>query len=178
MSLLNTPNCLSLSRVLMAPLTAWLLHEGLALLSVVAFMLVILSDVLDGRVARARAQVSVLGTLLDHGADAVFVSVMLATAAVLGLIPGALPMLIVVAFVQYALDGGAPVGAAPRGSQLGRINGIAYYVMVACIMAVHHFFPVGLFADGVRALAWVLVMTTSLSILSRAAYVWRVRRQA
>lgn len=178
MSRLNAPNCLSLSRVVMAPVTAWSLLEGLAALSVVAFIAVILSDVLDGRVARARGQTSAFGTLLDHGADATFVSVMLATAAVMGSIPGALPVLIVVAFVQYALDSGASASAAPRSSQLGRINGLAYYVMVACVIAAHHFFPLGLFAVGLRALAWMLVGTTALSIVSRAAYAWQVRRQA
>jgi hypothetical protein len=98
-----------------------------------------------------------------------------------------LPPLIAVAYVQYALDsrwqGGAaaaqraegerrraPAWLAARGlrpSALGRWNGIAYYVIVAVPIVRD---ALGLAWPGsatVQVLAWGLVATTVVSIVSR-----------
>ena len=177
MRLMTLPNGLSFSRFVLAPIAAWALIEDRTALTVVAFVLAIVSDVLDGRVARARQQTTRVGTLIDHGADATFVTVMLASAAELGLVPGALPLLIVAAFLQYALDSGPRAGAPLRSSSLGRVNGIGYFVLVGVAVAVRHFPAFGGLAEALRAAAWCLVVTTLLSIAARAWYAWRVRTQ-
>ncbi len=175
MSLLNLPNCLSLSRIVAIAPLAWAMLDGMALLSVALFALVVVSDVLDGRIARRRGQGSRFGTLLDHGADAVFVSTMTALAAYLALLPAALPVAIAAAFMQYLLDSGVARGAALRASRLGRMNGVAYFVLVALAIAVHHFDRERLLAPALRGLGWLVVATTLLSMAERAALVLRGR---
>lgn len=175
MRLMTLPNALSLSRFVLAPIAAWALIGDRMVLSVIAFVLAIASDVFDGRVARARQQTTRLGTLIDHGADATFVTVMLASAAWLGLVPGALPLLIAVAFLQYALDSGLGAGRPLRGSSLGRINGIGYFVLAGVAIAVQHLSIFGFLAEVLRVAAWGLVATTLLSIATRARYAWRMR---
>ena len=177
MCLMTLPNGLSFSRFVLAPIAAWALIEDRTAVTVIAFVLAIASDILDGRVARARQQTTRVGTLIDHGADATFVTVMLASAAQLGLVPGALPLLIAAAFLQYALDSGLRVGAPLRSSSLGRANGIGYFVLAGVAIAVRHFPAFGFLSEALRVAAWCLVVTTLLSIATRARYVWRVRTQ-
>jgi CDP-diacylglycerol--glycerol-3-phosphate 3-phosphatidyltransferase len=62
-------NLLTASRLLLVPLvlvTAWMGHVGLCL---ALFALALLTDVLDGRIARALGEASVLGARLDSAAD-------------------------------------------------------------------------------------------------------------
>jgi phosphatidylglycerophosphate synthase len=177
MRLMTLPNSLSFSRFVLAPVAAWALIEDRTALTVLAFVLAIASDILDGRVARARQQTTRLGTLIDHGADATFVTIMLAGAALLGLVPGILPLLIAAAFLQYALDSGLPTGAPLRSSTLGRINGVGYFILAGVVIAVRHFPVFGFLTETLRAAAWCLVVTTLLSIATRARYTWQVRTQ-
>ena len=177
MRLMTLPNGLSFARFVLAPIAAWALLEDRTAVTVIAFLLAIASDILDGRVARARQQTTHLGTLIDHGADATFVTVMLASAAELGLVPGVLPSLIAAAFLQYALDSGLRAGTPLRSSVLGRVNGIGYFVLVGVAIAVRHFSVFDFLTDVLRAAAWCLVVTTVLSIATRARHAWRVRAQ-
>jgi phosphatidylglycerophosphate synthase len=134
------------------------------------YCIVLASDLADGRIARQRQQVSSLGTLLDHGSDAVFVTGLCAAGAWLGLLPLPLPFLIAAAFIQYSLDSR---GNAPRGSRLGRWNGIAYYVIVGALIAVRH---VAVF-EGLHYVlyggGWLLVVATLASMIERAGYTLR-----
>lgn len=73
-------NCITLSRLLMAPFIVWAwlnpssIYYGILLLGIVA-----LTDLVDGAVARARNEVSELGKILDPIADkAVIGSVLVA----------------------------------------------------------------------------------------------------
>lgn len=171
MRVLNLPNCLSLSRIALAPPTAWALLHGPAALTVTLFSFVVVSDLVDGRIARQRQLESRLGTWLDHGADAVFVTALCTTGAWLGLLPPVLPVLIGLAFAQYALD-----SRAFSGSGLGRWNGIAYFVLVGALIAVHHFTDAAPIARILRALGWLLVLSTLASIAERALQAGRARR--
>ena len=78
-----------------------------------------------------------------------------------------LPLLIAVAFLQYAASSRAPSHDEPRRSRLGHWNGIAYYVALAV--------PVIRDALGlawptppvVHAFGWLLVVSTLVSIAGR-----------
>lgn len=157
---------LSLARLVLAPAAAWALTGGAAWTAAGLFALAVLTDVLDGRLARRHGVATVRGTLLDHGADAVFVTTVLATAAVLGLIPLLLPPMIALAFLQYARDLGrariVPV------AWLGRVNGIGYYVLAAAALLAPVSDAVPGFAAGRAALAWLLVASTLAAMGLRA----------
>ncbi|MCB1749595.1 MAG: CDP-alcohol phosphatidyltransferase family protein [Gammaproteobacteria bacterium] len=175
----NPAHLLSLSRALLAPGAAWALWRDAAAMSFAIFAWVVVSDVLDGRVARRRGDASEFGTLLDHGADCVFVTLVIATAAVLGLLPVALPVLIVAAFARYALAARA-AGGGFRGSQLGRVNGIAYFVLVFAVLIVRHFAPAPWAAALLQGAGWVLALSTLLLLVRRppggALQPWPTRR--
>jgi phosphatidylglycerophosphate synthase len=160
-------NGITLSRLLAVPpaaLAIFLEANGLAL---ALFCFAVATDLADGRVARLRGEASPLGGLLDHATDAIFVAVGLLACAMKGLVPIALPPLILLAFAQYALDSRAIAGRPLRASLIGRWNGIAYFVLLG-IPVVRD--GVGLGwppASWLTALAWLLVATTVVSIADR-----------
>ncbi|MSR14067.1 MAG: hypothetical protein EXR86_05755 [Gammaproteobacteria bacterium] len=165
MKYVTLANSLSASRIVLAPATMWSLVEDRAALSVLLFGIVIASDLVDGRIARRRQQVSALGTLIDHGSDAIFVTALCGVGAWLSLIPIALPILITFAFLHYVLDSR---GSELRGSRLGRWNGIGYFVIVGALLGVHHFAEGQYLHRILYGCGWLLVVTTLMSIALRA----------
>ena len=161
-------NALSGLRLLSAPAFALSLAEGRTALAFALFWLAVVTDLLDGRVARARGEVSAVGGLLDHLADATFVTLGLLAAAARGAAPHALPVLVALAFAQYAADSRALRGELLRASVLGRLNGIAYFVPLGTVVvrdAAGLAFPTDAW---LRLLGWFLVASTLLSMLDRA----------
>jgi phosphatidylglycerophosphate synthase len=138
------------------------------------FAYAVASDFADGAVARRRHQASAFGGLLDHTADAVFVTASLAAFAALDQIPLLLPLLIAAAFLQYVWDSDALAGATLRASTLGRWNGIAYYVLSGALVIGHALLPD--WPAGVSGTAaWVLVASTAASMVDRGIALWRLR---
>lgn len=169
-------NWLSLSRLLLAPATAyaifhtqWGIAAGLATAAVI-------SDLADGPIARARNEVSAAGSLLDHGSDAIYVSCCLLALAAGGYIPFLLPLLVIASFSQYVLDSSALSGQQLRSSRLGRWNGIGYFALLPCLL-----FPPALFATFlphalVSVAAWLLIISTVLSMLDRGWTLLQLRQ--
>lgn len=176
MNLLTLPNSLSLSRIALIPVIAWAILAGAGEVAIGVFCFVVVTDVLDGLIARRSQQVSHIGTLLDHGSDAVFVTAVSTVCAYLGLLPPLLPLLIAIAFIQYLLDSHVLEGASFRRSRLGRCNGIAYFVVTALAVVVHHYANDAVFVSAVRTLGWLLVATTLVSIAERTVHSLHVRR--
>ena len=139
------------------------------------FLIAVASDFADGFVARRRGEATILGGTFDHTSDALFVSAALAALAHLEFIPLALPPLVLLAFLQYLLDSRALAGHALRSSQLGRWNGIAYFVVAGFAMlgAWTRFEPLSTLVTWV---AWLLVGTTLVSMGDRAVYLIRLNR--
>lgn len=169
-------------RLLAVAPAAWAFSrpDGVSVWLLVALMTVaIATDAYDGPVARATGAASPGGMLFDHTTDFLFVTAGLAGAAVAGLVPAALPVLIVVAFSQYVLDSYFLHRQKQlRMSVLGRWNGILYFVpLVQIVIARMGGLPVlpGLAAALVRPCATVLVATTLLSIADRAMAPRRAR---
>jgi CDP-diacylglycerol--glycerol-3-phosphate 3-phosphatidyltransferase len=71
----NLPNWITVGRILLTPLVAWLpfIHSAtLRGLAFVLFLVVAISDHYDGKLARARNEITDLGRLLDPLADKIF----------------------------------------------------------------------------------------------------------
>jgi phosphatidylglycerophosphate synthase len=167
-------NALTAARLLLVvPFTLLMLRDdrASALLAALVLAAGIATDVLDGRVARRRATASARGTFFDHAVDCLFVTGGLAAGAARG-VPWVLPVLVVAAFGQYVVDSyWVHRQRALRTSGLGRWNGILYFApLVGDVLA-----RAG--TEGVRplvtALAWVLVLSTVLSMGER---LWAVRQ--
>ncbi len=66
---MNTPNKLTLLRVIMVPLFIWAITSGLYIAAIIIFALAALTDQLDGHLARKNNQVTTFGKLMDPLAD-------------------------------------------------------------------------------------------------------------
>lgn len=167
-------NGLTLLRLLAAPAFVAAIYLHRPWLAAVLFALAIATDLADGWVARRYREASPLGALIDHGADALFVTTGSAALALHGELPVWLPVAIAFAFTQYVLD--SRPGPVLRGSSLGRWNGIAYFVPIGTVVVRDALGlawpPAGL----VRALGWLLVASTLLSMVDRGLALRRARR--
>jgi phosphatidylglycerophosphate synthase len=136
------------------------------------FAFAVLTDLLDGPLARRRGVVSPFGRLLDHAADFSFVSAGLWAAAWRGAVSVLLPVAIAIAFAQYALDSRF-LHPQPglRMSRIGRWNGILYFVPLGGVCLTDIGVP-GL-ELATHASAWLLVASTALSIGDRLLAVAR-----
>ena len=90
--LLNLPNVLTMGRLLVVPFFAVLLlvdgeSDGARLLAAGLFALACLTDVVDGRLARARGQVTDFGVMADPIADKALVGTALVGLSLLGALP-------------------------------------------------------------------------------------------
>ena len=173
---LGFANAITAVRFPLAPLCAWSILNDAAMLAAVSFGVAVASDLLDGRVARLRGEVSRLGGLLDHTSDALFVAAGLAALASLGSVPWVLPPLVLLAFLQYALDSQVLAGKKLRTSRIGRLNGIAYFVLLG-IPLVRDVLELPWPAPGlVFGLGWFLVASTGISMADRGWAFWLSRR--
>lgn len=170
-------NVLTAVRVLLAlPFALLMTHEGAlaAVLAALVFAAAIATDALDGPIARRRGTATAAGGLFDHAADCLFVTSGLAGGAARGAFPWILPAIVAVAFVQYVVDSyWVHRGRALRTSALGRVNGILYFAPLGGDVLVR--MGLGALQPAVTALAWMLVVSTVLSMGER---LWAVRRRS
>lgn len=175
MNKLTLPNLLSGSRLILSVASAFFICQQQWMIAAGIFIAAVISDLLDGWVARRLGQTTIFGGLLDHASDAIFVIMTLAALAVLDLVPLLLPILIAAAFLQYVLDSNALAGQPLRASSIGRYNGIAYFVLAG--------FPIGQQALQVFPVpmgwlnwaGWMLVVTTIISISDRLIALVKLR---
>ena len=164
---LTAANAVSLARLVAAPYSLVLALDERWLLASVIFVGAVVSDMLDGYLARRAGKESALGGLLDHSADAIYVTLTLWALAHTGVIPGFLPFLVGCAFLQYVLDSRAMAGQPLKTSRLGRWNGIAYFVLVGVIVIRNALGVAWLPDDAIWLFGLVLLTTTFLSMFER-----------
>lgn len=142
---MNLPNWLTLSRIFIVPLLVVVLLTPLSenwlgapryIVGVAIFLAAALTDFLDGRIARRRAQVSKLGKLLDPIADKLLIS-----AALISLVENHLaPAWAVVIIVgrEFAVTGLRSIAAADgvviSASGMGKFKMVAQVVTVALLI--------------------------------------------
>ena len=163
------------------PLAAAFARPDLLDAGLVAVLLAVAlaTDYADGVVARRRGTASAAGQLFDHGTDCLFVTAGLAGAALAGLVPPALPLLIAVAFGQYVFDSYLVHRQKRlRMSTIGRWNGIGYFVPLVVIAAARLEAVPSLTAAlllAARLSAYVLLVSTIVSIADRATAAYGAR---
>ena len=163
---LTLANSLSIFRLVVAPVLAWMILSNSWLTASFLLILAILSDIFDGRIARRKKQDSAFGGLLDHSCDAFLVAVLLFVLIKTHGIPLFLPLLVLGSFLQYVLDSKALSGHKLRTSFLGRSNGIAYYVLASiCIFT--EGLGINLSDNLFIVFAWVLISSTIVSMSER-----------
>ena len=137
----------------------------------------VVTDVLDGWIARRRGVPTAAGAVLDHAADCLFVTGGLAAGAARGAFPWILPVLVAAAFVQYVVDSyWVHRERALRASMLGRWNGMLYFAPLTGDVLVRA--GLGVIQPVVTVLAWTLVGSTVISMGERLCMVMRSWRRA
>jgi len=121
---LNTPNKITVARIVATPFLAWLIYQDGPwdrVFAFVAFVAVAVSDLVDGRLARDREEVTRFGQLLDPIADKLLVLVTFIPLYGIGLLPMWLVVLVlarevvITVFRRYALRRGRLIAASRWG---------------------------------------------------------------
>ena len=168
-------NLLTAIRLFLAiPVALAFTKEGLisAALLIGMLILAVLSDYVDGKVARATGTSSAKGQIFDHGTDFLFVTSGLIGCSISGTITPILPALITIAFLQYILDSYYLYRQKElRMSYLGRWNGILYFgpLFVVAFSRLELGRDFSEFMEFIASIfAWFLLASTGLSIIDRA----------
>ncbi len=173
---ITAANALTLLRLFAAPICGFFVFEGRDLEALIVFTLAIATDFADGPMARRYGEASAFGALLDHGTDATFVTLGLAALVSRGLVPAALPPLIALAFIQYALDSRALQGQRLRASVLGRWNGVLYFVLLGTPIIRNSLAWSWPEDSTILLLGWLLLASTAASMADRLLALRRAQK--
>ena len=188
---MNLPNSITVSRIAAIPVIIWILSpafpanpatHGLAggrqeLIASGLFILAMITDGLDGYLARRRNQITTLGMLLDPLADKLMI-----TAAYIILVaytPGIVPPWIAVIIIgrEFLVSGlrsiAASQGMTIEASEVGKLKTVIQIVSVVAAILAHRWdywdwggFIVAVHLIAVCAIGWM----TIVSIISAADY--------
>jgi len=143
--------------------------ERSALFALLAWVVALATDFLDGPIARRRGTVSALSGAFDHTSDFLFVVSGIFAGASRGAFPWILPVCIAAAFAQYAIDSyWFHRQLRFRGSKLGRYNGMLYFappiVDILIRLGARALQPL------LTILVWALVLSTLVSMGQRLMF--------
>jgi CDP-diacylglycerol--glycerol-3-phosphate 3-phosphatidyltransferase len=179
--LTTLPNMLGLARIAATPVVVLLLllpFSGAGLLAFVVFTAAASTDYLDGRIARARNQVSALGVFLDLTADKVLVAGVLIAMVEVGVLPTwivatlLIRELVVQGVRQVAASASVVIGARRLGKWKAFATNVAIGVLLLAFDA-QTGGPVGKLveAGAFHAIGhWLAVLATALAVISGVAY--------
>ena len=165
---MTVPNVLSVVRGISGFAFAWCVATQQWAVAFGILLYAVLSDLLDGPLARRFNLVSPLGGRIDHTSDAIFVFCGLTAYASLesSYVPIALAVIQLAAFLQYSFIG-LQGELNLKASRLGRYNGILYFVVIAVPttqLALHlDWIP----TVWIYGFAWLLVFSSLISLISR-----------
>jgi CDP-diacylglycerol--glycerol-3-phosphate 3-phosphatidyltransferase len=180
--LTSLPNLLGLSRIAATPVVAGLLLAGFpgsGLLAFVTFALAAMTDFVDGKIARARNEVTPLGVFMDLTADKVLVAGVLVAMVDVGLLPTWMVALLLirelvvqgVRLVAASASVVMPARSLGKGKTFATLLGmgmlmLAFDTQTAGPLASLNQEPVFLTAG-----YWTMVLATALSVASGWDYV-------
>jgi CDP-diacylglycerol--glycerol-3-phosphate 3-phosphatidyltransferase len=180
--LTTLPNLLGLARIAATPVVVLLLlfpFAGGGLLAFVIFGLASVTDFVDGRLARARNQVTPLGVFMDLTADKVLVAGVLIAMVEVGLLPTwmvatlLIRELVVQGVRQLAASADVVISSRllGKGKTLATLLGMGIFLLAFDAL---HGGPLA--QDGLKDLltavgTWTMVLATVLSLVSGWSYV-------
>lgn len=182
---LNTPNKLTVLRVLLVPLFLVFLLVGQIpahyLLALIVFVVASATDSLDGHLARKNDQVTTFGKFLDPLADKILVLSAMISFIEIGLC-GSLVVVIMIArefmvtsLRLVAVSGDGTVIAA---GLLGKVKTVVQMVsvvliLILCMLSEWSILPAGISVPVIaESLMWISAI---LSVVSGAQYIWKNR---
>lgn len=180
--LTSLPNMLGLARIAATPVVVVLMLLGFAgagLLSFVVFAVASITDFVDGRVARARGEVSPLGIFMDLTADKVLVAGVLVAMVEVELLPTWMVALLLirelvvqgVRQVAASSDLVMPAGSLGKGKTMATLLGMGLLLLAYDAATGGPLAGTGLQDVLYSAGYWVMVVATALSVVSGWEYI-------
>lgn len=180
-TLTTLPNLLGLARIAATPVVVWLLllpFPGAGLLALVVYAAAAATDYFDGRIARARDQVSALGVFLDLTADKVLVAGVLVAMVEVGLLPTWIVATLLVRelVVQGVRQVAASASVVIAARRLGKWKTFATNVAIGVLLLAFDARTGGpasglAGATTIHAIGfWLAVLATALAVISGIAY--------
>jgi CDP-diacylglycerol--glycerol-3-phosphate 3-phosphatidyltransferase len=180
--LTTLPNLLGVARILATPVVIALLLLGFAgagLLAAVVFALASATDFVDGRIARARGQVSPLGIFMDLTADKVLVAGVLIAMVEVGLLSTWMVALLLVRELVVqgvrqlaaSADLVMPARALGKGKTFATLLGMLLLLLAFDAGTGGPLSGLGIGAVLDSAGYWTMVLATILSVVSGWDYV-------
>lgn len=153
--ILNVPNCLTVVRIALLPVVVWRFVIGDKTGALIAYLAAMLTDAVDGFIARRFNQVTALGKLLDPLADKLSLLTLLTLFVCDGEIPLWVLALILVKEAALVIGGGVALrrGIVVYALPIGKVTTVAF---VASIVA--RFLEFAAVADALLAISVVLSM--------------------
>jgi CDP-diacylglycerol--glycerol-3-phosphate 3-phosphatidyltransferase len=179
---INLPNILSMTRILLVPLLMVVLltkFEGREIIgldnefiALIVFLVAALTDFLDGFIARRRKQVTRLGQLLDPAADKILTSSAFIALVELGLMPAWMVVVIVGReFAVSALRSIAAIqGIAISAVMAGKVKTTLQIITIAVLIVST---PLPVLQNFAPALRW---LTVTITLYSGVEYFFRFGR--
>lgn len=175
--MINIPNAITLTRLALVPVTAWLLWEGRYGPALVVFLIAAVSDFLDGAIARTFDLSSDFGAAMDPVADKLNMFVATVVLAWQGLLP--LWLAVAIVLRDLIIVGGAVAYRIRAGhieivpTLLSKVNTVIEFSVLLLVMAAAaHWLDAGPWLN----IVFILVFATVLT--SGAQYVWVWGRKA
>lgn len=173
---MNIPNILTLLRILLVPLTIWLIVSNA--LGAAFFVLVVAgaTDGIDGFLAKRYGWTTELGAYLDPLADKLLLVSIFVALGVRALLPSWLVILVVsrdvmiVSAILLSVVIGEPVHMRPLA--VSKVNTVAQIGLALLILA-----DAGLGLEWEAARLVAIYITAALTAASAAAYLWGWLRQ-
>ena len=156
----NIPNCLTLIRIALLPVVVWRFRKGDSMGALIVYLLAMLTDAVDGFIARRYNQVTALGKLLDPIADKLSLVTLIALFVADGQIPLWLMGIILLKEVAMVVGGAVALkrGIVVYALPIGKITTVAFITSIV-----------------VRFLGWRMTADVLLGVsvvLSMVALVW------
>ena len=156
----NIPNCLTLIRIALLPVVVWRFRKGDSMGALIVYLLAMLTDAVDGFIARRYNQVTALGKLLDPLADKLSLVTLIALFVADGQIPLWLMGIILLKEVAMVVGGAVALkrGIVVYSLPIGKITTVAFITSIV-----------------VRFLGWRMTADVLLGVsvvLSMVALVW------
>lgn len=176
---MNTPNKLTVARIILVPLFMVFLLAGKIpfhmLWAAACFIVASLTDLIDGKLARKNNQVTTFGKFLDPLADKLLVTSALVCFVQLGYADAWVTMIIIareflVTSLRLVAAGGGTVIAA---NIWGKSKTVSQMVAILAVMFFHGFGP----APAVLNMAGTILLwvAAALTVISGVQYVWLYR---
>jgi CDP-diacylglycerol--glycerol-3-phosphate 3-phosphatidyltransferase len=177
----SIPNLLGLARILATPVVIALLllpFPGAGMVALVVFCAAALTDWLDGKVARARGEVSPLGVFMDLTADKVLVAGILVVLVEVGLLPTwivatiLIRELVIAGVRQFAAADNVVIAARALGKSKTLTTLVAMAVLLLAFDARTDGPMAALDIEPLLAVGgyWLMVLATILTVVSAVDY--------